>query len=156
MLYKEHRRCVRDQRLHHRLSDRRDCEDLVLLNGVWSDVTCYAMIFSPIWTMVALWNYDLCNQTTELCFRAFKLGWKQATKQRGLFSLYGAENCFTGFQTTGFFRPEPIWNAQGVSSHWRSETKIGPMQSNMPYSFFKEIRSNAHVSFFFFGPQNIW
>jgi hypothetical protein len=47
------------QRLHHRLPSHRDCEDLVLLNGVWSYVTFYDMVFSP--------NLN-CGNTMELWF----------------------------------------------------------------------------------------
>jgi hypothetical protein len=55
--------------------------------------------------VVRLWNCDLCNQTTDLCFGASKLDWKQATKQWGMASLSGAENSFMGYQTTGCFWP---------------------------------------------------
>jgi hypothetical protein len=42
----------------------------------------------------------MCNQTTELCFGASELGYKQATKQQSKSSFSDAENGFVGYETT--------------------------------------------------------
>jgi hypothetical protein len=80
------------------------------LNGVWSYITCYGMVFSPYLNYgkdTGLWFLQPNNW---FVFSCVQVGLEAGNQTMSLAFLPGAKKVGTGDQTTGKSAPWLVWN----------------------------------------------